>query len=93
MQRVVSSGAIDAVAALAYEIWNHHFPPIIGQAQVDYMLDTIQSAAAITRQIRERGYEYYLVSDGDERSGYFAIVPDKDGSTQLSKLYLNLTFI
>jgi ribosomal protein S18 acetylase RimI-like enzyme len=88
MQRVVSSGEIDAVAALAHEIWNHHFPPIIGQAQVDYMLDTMQSAAAITRQIRERGYEYYLVFDGDERSGYFAIVPDEDGSMQLSKLYL-----
>ena len=45
-QRVVSPEDIDAVATLAYEIWNQHFPPIIGQGQVGHMLETLQSSAA-----------------------------------------------
>ncbi len=80
---------IDAVAALAHEIWNQHFTPIIGQEQVDYMLGKFQSVSAITRQIRDDGYEYCLVVDEEESVGYFALVNGDDaGSTQLSKLYL-----
>jgi ribosomal protein S18 acetylase RimI-like enzyme len=88
-QRVTGPRDIDAVAVLAHEIWNQHFPPIIGQEQVDYMLNKLQSAPAITRQIREGGYEYYLIVDEDQSAGYFALVADEnDGSIQLSKLYL-----
>ena len=88
-KRVVDAKDIEAVAVLADEIWNEHFPSIIGQEQVDYMLAEIQSAPAITRQIREQGYEYYLVFDEGERAGYFALVPDAEGSSmQLSKIYL-----
>jgi len=90
VQRVTTPRDIDAVAALAHEVWNQHFPPIIGQEQVDYMLDKFQSVPAITRQIREGGYEYYLIVDEDERAGYLALVADDEdgGSLQLSKLYL-----
>jgi ribosomal protein S18 acetylase RimI-like enzyme len=42
-----------------------------------------------SRQIREDGYEYYLVVDEEESAGYFALVADEDsGSTQLGKVYL-----
>lgn len=91
-QRVTTPRDIDAVAVLAREIWNQHFPPIIGQEQVDYMLDELQSAPAIARQIREDGYQYYLIVDENECTGYFALVAedgDEDGGAlQLSKLYL-----
>lgn len=90
---VTSQQDIDALAALASEIWNEHFPAIIGQAQVDYMLGKFQSAPAIARQIREDGYAYYLVVDEDERAGYFAILPDAErASMQLSKLYVKRAF-
>ncbi|MFW2389323.1 MAG: GNAT family N-acetyltransferase [Polyangiales bacterium] len=90
-QRVRTADEIAAVATLAHEIWNQHFPPLIGQLKTDYMVDKFQSAPAIARQIRDDGYEYYLVADGNERVGYFALVPDADrGSMQLSKIYLKL---
>jgi ribosomal protein S18 acetylase RimI-like enzyme len=89
LQRVAEAKDIEEVAALAHEIWNEHFPPIIGQAQVDYMLAELQSAPAITRQIRDGGYEYFFIVDGGERVGYLAVVPDFEGSAmQLSKIYL-----
>ena len=80
---------IDAVAKLAHEIWNEYFPPIIGQAQVDYMLAELQSPAAIAKQTRELGHEYLIVLHEGEHAGYFALVPGSSGdSMQLSKLYL-----
>ena len=89
-QRVTTPRDINAVAVLAHEIWNQHFPPIIGQEQVDYMFDELQSAPAITQQIREDGYEYYLIVDEDQYTGYFALVTEDGdgGALQLSKLYL-----
>ena len=89
IQTVESQQEIAAVAALANQIWNEHFPSIIGQAQVDYMLGKFQSESAIAQQIREDGYAYYLVVEEDERVGYFALVPDVErASMQLSKIYL-----
>ena len=93
-QRVNSPQDIDTVAALAREIWNQHFTPIIGQKQVDYMLDKFQSVPAITRQIRKDGYTYYLIVDEDESVGYYALVGDDEdnGSMQLSKIYLKRSY-
>lgn len=78
---------IALTALLAHEIWNQHFVPLIGQAQVDYMLENFQSEKAMTEQI-EKGYEYYhFVLDG-EVIGYLAVCPEKDNTLFLSKLYL-----
>lgn len=79
---------IEQVAALAHEIWNQHFVPIIGQGQVDYMLAKFQIAPAITRQI-EDGYAYYLIAEHDQPLGYFALVFDEaERSVMLSKFYI-----
>jgi GNAT superfamily N-acetyltransferase len=88
MMKVRKAAQIKAVADLAREIWNEHFVSIIGQAQVDYMLERFQSAAAIREQIAA-GYEYYLVSDGGRYAGYFALVPARTKrAVQLSKIYV-----
>ena len=86
MLRVAQLADIEAVVVLAQEIWNQHFVPIIGQEQVDYMLEKFQSASAIAQQIAD-GYEYYIVREHDHDVGYFAIVPDRPGCQgQLSDL-------
>jgi len=88
IRQVTTPDDIETVAALAHEIWNEHFPPIIGQAQVDYMLENLQSVPAISQQIAE-GYEYYLVHLEGRPVGYLALVPAMDkGAVQLSKLYV-----
>lgn len=79
---------IAQVAVLAHSIWNEHFPKIIGQDQVDYMLERFQSIAAIHAQLRQ-GYRYYLIRSGTTDTGYTALIarPDRH-SLQISKLYL-----
>jgi RimJ/RimL family protein N-acetyltransferase len=76
------------VADLANTIWTEHFTPLIGSAQVYYMLEKFQSVAAITNQIHE-GYRYFLIKLGDESIGYTAIhaEPEKN-SLFLSKIYV-----
>ncbi len=87
-KRIISQVDIAEVARLAREIWPEHYRPIIGQAQVDYMLEKFQSPSAIARQLAEQ-YEYYLVLDGGKSAGYLAIVPNVAASKLLlSKIYV-----
>lgn len=78
---------IAAVARLAREIWREHYTPIIGPAQVDYMLDRFQSEAAIADQIAQ-GFDYHLAEQGGRFVGYVAIGRElSDGALFLSKIY------
>jgi GNAT superfamily N-acetyltransferase len=72
--------------ALADEIWREHYQPILGLAQVEYMLKNLQSKEAISGQIRE-GYLYYLIKSSVGWLGYLA-VNIKAEELFLSKLYL-----
>ena len=81
-------GEIARIASLADEIWHQHFTPIIGQAQVDYMLKKFQSPASISRQIAAAA-EYYGLFSGANPAGYFCLVPEPDaGKLLISKLYV-----
>jgi RimJ/RimL family protein N-acetyltransferase len=85
-EEVFTEAQIQTVEKLAYEIWNEHFTPIIGKAQVDYMLDKFQSAKAVSEQL-EQGYQYYLLKTDAGFFGYTGVQP-KDDELFLSKLYI-----
>jgi len=85
---VYKQAQIAETARLAGEIWRQHYTPIIGEAQVDYMLEKFQSKTAIANQIGN-GYEYYLLEDKNEYVGYLAVVPDpRQSALLLSKIYV-----
>lgn len=85
---VTSDSLIIQVVDLAKQIWNQHYLPIIGQEQVDYMLDKFQSLTAIDEQIKS-GYQYYLLSAEERNIGYLALVPDaKQQKLMISKIYV-----
>lgn len=78
-----------AVVQLASEIWDEYYVPLIGRAQVDYMVAKFQSLAAMRDQIAS-GYEYYVVQAGERLVGYFAIQPDREQKRLfISKFYLH----
>jgi diamine N-acetyltransferase len=78
---------VQTAAKLANQIWREYYTPMIGKAQVEYMLANLQSADAIARQIKE-GCLYYLVRDNEGKNiGYFAAFPRKE-EMFLSKLYI-----
>ena len=89
IKKVQTEADIDRVAALAREIWHEHYTPIIGQAQVEYMVPKFQSSEAITAQIHE-GARYDLILDTHEAVGYIGVVPDlQAGELFLSKIYIH----
>jgi len=75
------------VEALAFPIWREHYTPIIGAAQVEYMLEKFQSAQAVEKQVRE-GALYFLIQVPEgENTGFLSVVP-RPGELFLSKLYV-----
>lgn len=86
IENVHSRDRMQRIETLAREIWQEHYTPIIGRAQVAYMLETFQSTEAMMRQIGE-GYLYYLMANEGEAIGYMAVQP-KEGLLFMSKFYL-----
>jgi GNAT superfamily N-acetyltransferase len=78
---------IQRTVDLARRIWMEHYPSIVGEAQVEYMLGRFQTPDVIERQVRQEGYQYFLVTDGVRDVGYYA-VQQRDHELFLSKFYL-----
>lgn len=80
---------IEAVAELACDIWHEFYVPLIGKAQVDYMVARFQSADAIREQLR-LGYEYFVVCRGAALIGYMGVQPQQERKALfISKFYLH----
>jgi len=92
---VETSEQIAQVATLATEIWNEYYTPIIGAAQVAYMVENFQSTRAIAEQIR-KGMQYYVVELDGQVVAYYGIMEELPPSGQgndmatlfLSKIYV-----
>ena len=84
--KISNEKQLDIVVELAYTIWNEYFTPIIGQAQVDYMLDKFQSKKSIGQQL-QNGFVYYLITNNSEPVGYTGIII-KEKELFLSKIYI-----
>ncbi len=84
--KVATKNHIEAVEALAREIWTEHYIPIIGKEQVAYMLARFQSAQAISEQIAN-GYLYFLIQEAGQFIGYISVQP-KEQELFLSKIYV-----
>lgn len=99
---VTTPEQLATVAALAHDIWYEFYVPLIGRAQVDYMVAKFQNVAAMRAQIAD-GYEYFLVRREDANGaaaaksppggdaaaiGYIAVQEQPDRVMFLSKFYL-----
>ncbi|CAN5341302.1 GNAT family N-acetyltransferase [soil metagenome] len=76
-----------AIVMLAKKIWQEHYIPIIGAAQVDYMLKEMYSLPALLQQKRE-GQQFFLIYMDENPEGYLS-VSGKSGDFFLHKYYLN----
>lgn len=86
-----TDGDLKTIASVADEIWHQHFTPIIGEAQVDYMVEKFQSYPALKSQTENEGYEYFLFLKGNTPCGYIGVHAEEQ-SLFLSKLYIREAF-
>ena len=91
LRQAKTDSDIQNIAILANEIWHQHFIPIIGEAQVEYMVEKFQSYPAIKSQIENDGYEYYQIFSGHTMAGYTGI-HQENNALFLSKLYIKKDF-
>ncbi len=73
-----NDSSIHEIARLAEEIWHQHFTPIIGEAQVNYMVEKFQSYPALKAQIEQNGYEYFQLFSSHTFAGYMGIHQEDD---------------
>ena len=86
--KVSTSNEIIEVVKIAREIWREHYPLIIGIEQVEYMLEHFHSKDAITLELTQENYAYYLIKNNNKKIiGYIGIQLKPD-SLFLSKIYI-----
>jgi RimJ/RimL family protein N-acetyltransferase len=82
---------INRIAKLAHKIWNEHYPPIIGQIQVDYMLLKFYSNHSLLEQM-ENGQIFYLLNESGRDIGFAAVSRLDNNNWFLNKLYVDSTY-
>lgn len=76
----------NVIAKLANIVWHEHYIPIIGKAQVEYMVAKFQTSEAMQQQAKD-GYQYYIIKFGNENVGYLSIKKN-NYDLFLSKIYI-----
>jgi len=80
---------IKLLAHTADAIWHEYWPGALSYAQVDYMVEKFQSVPALTVDIREKGYEYWLLENDGQLVGYTGVHAETDAARLfISKIYL-----
>lgn len=87
IKSVTSSKEIQVLDQVIQEIWPEVYTPIIGAAQVAYMLRTFQSKEKIEEDLKA-GMHYFLLWSENKPVGYTAYM-NKPNQIYLSKLYLH----
>ncbi len=78
----------EALAALARQIWYGHYPGLISEAQIEYMLAQRYHPPYI-RQTLARGDRWDVVRAGGELVAFAHSYPLEGGAVKLDKLYVH----
>jgi ribosomal protein S18 acetylase RimI-like enzyme len=82
---------IKKISELAAIIWNQHYPGIIGQNQLDYMLNLMYSPQSLSEQLISKRHIFYLINSDAESLGFISVNEEKKGEWFLNKFYINQT--
>lgn len=79
---------LEKISELAKVIWVKHYPSIIGELQVKYMLDNFYSLSALKVQM-DQGQNFYLIqSEIAEDLGYLSVSQNSE-EVFIHKFYLS----
>lgn len=78
---------ISLIRTLAMEVWPGTYIPIIGEAQVNYMLNRFYSDAALQEQMA-RGDTFIICYDAGKPVGFASFGPVTQDTYKLHKLYI-----
>ena len=94
MQNFITRTATDKdvplINSLAQKIWRLHYPSIITQQQIEFMLEKMYSPEALIKQMEE-GHLFILCYADDKPSGYCSYNKQENGNYFLHKMYIDST--
>ena len=80
---------VEALCMLAREVWRHHYPPIIGSAQTEYMLAE-RYVPELVRDEIARGIWWDTLTEDGELLAFASSLPwEPRGTIKLDKLYVH----
>ena len=79
---------IPLIRSLAELIWWRHYPAIITNDQIEYMLELMYSERSITEQMQKH-QNYTLIYTDGEPVGYYAVSEKSPGHFFLHKFYID----
>ena len=86
----VTEADVEAVAALAREIWYAHYPAIISTAQIEYMLGQRYSLEVLRAELGQRDLWWDKLIVGGALAGFASYFLGSDaGDMKLDKLYVH----
>ncbi|HVI47713.1 MAG TPA: GNAT family N-acetyltransferase [Chitinophaga sp.] len=95
MYRIKSTSVADipVIQALSEKIWPSTYQNILTPEQLDYMLDMMYSAEALTRQMTEEHHKFIILQDDKRPIGFAAYSPTgEEGVYKLHKIYLDQSY-
>lgn len=80
---------IDIICSIAKETWPNTYLNIIGQAQIDYMLDKMYSKGELLKQLLA-GHVFLLAEDGAKQYGFaaYSVIDHGNRIYKLHTLYV-----
>ena len=82
---------IPTISELAHKIWNQHYPSIIGQAQIDYMLGKMYDKYSLKEQILIKKHRFYLIEFEGKAIGFISIYEESQNKWFIAKFYIDQT--
>lgn len=86
--RRATEADISVIRQLAERIWWEHYPGIISDAQIEFMLGLNYSDSALKQQMDAEGQEFWLPEKNGQVLGFIALTPKGDGEYFMNKYYL-----
>jgi ribosomal protein S18 acetylase RimI-like enzyme len=82
---------IAVIRQLAETTWNQHYPTIISQEQINYMLDRMYSAESLMEQLVVKKHRFFLIVSGNHPIGFISVNQETPDDWFLNKFYIDQT--
>jgi ribosomal protein S18 acetylase RimI-like enzyme len=79
---------IESIRAVAHEVWPKTYLSIIGQEQLDFMLEWMYSASSLQEQMNDPLTEFLIAGKEEQVFGFASYTVSPDGKSKLNKLYV-----
>jgi GNAT superfamily N-acetyltransferase len=90
--QVVKECELEQLGELAREIWMEYYPPIIGEAQTNYMLHEMYSLETLKKQMNEKKHSFFFWTKNDIPAGFGSLDLHSPDEAFLAKFYLKKSF-